>query len=88
MQVEVYSGVEKVRLFLNDKLIGEKPAGRAEEFKATFTVPYAPGSLKAIGIKGDRAVAESILTTVGEPVRQRLTADRTTSRRTARISRS
>ena len=35
LQVEVYSGAEKVRLFLNDKLIGEKPTGRDQEFKAT-----------------------------------------------------
>jgi beta-galactosidase len=78
MQVEVYSGAEKVRLFLNDKLIGEKPTGRAEEFKAMFTIPYSPGALKAVGVKGDRVVAESVLTTTGRPARLRLTADRTT----------
>lgn len=78
LQVEVYSGVEKVRLYLNDKLIGEKATGRSEQFKAMFTVPYAPGTLKAVGIRGDRAVAESVLTTAGNPVRLRLTADRTT----------
>ena len=44
LQVEVYSGAEKVRLYLNDKLIGEKPTGRSEEFKAMFAVPYAPGT--------------------------------------------
>jgi beta-galactosidase len=77
MQVEVYSGVEKVRLFLNDKLIGEKPTGREQEFKAVFSVPYAPGTLKAVGMRGDRSVAESVLTTTGKPSRLRLTADRT-----------
>jgi beta-galactosidase len=77
MQVEVYSGAEKVRLFLNDKLIGEKPTGREQEFKAMFSVPYAPGTLKAVGVRGDRAVAESVLTTTGKPARLRLTADRT-----------
>ena len=76
MQVEVYSGAEKVRLYLNCKLIGEKPTGREQQFKTMFTVPYAPGTLKAVGIRGDRAVAESVLTTVGKPVRLRLTADR------------
>jgi beta-galactosidase len=78
MQVEVYSGTEKVRLFLNDKLIGEKPTGRAEEFKAMFTVPYSPGTLKAVGVRGDRVVAESVLTTTRKPARLRLTADRAT----------
>ena len=78
MQVEVYSGVEKVRLFLNDKLIGEKAAGREQEFKTMFEVPYAPGTLKAVGVKADRVVAESVLTTAGRPARLRLTADRST----------
>ena len=77
MQAEVYSGAEKVRLFLNDKLIGEMPTGREQQFKALFTVPYAPGALKAVGVRGDRAVAESVLTTAGKPARLRLTADRT-----------
>jgi beta-galactosidase len=77
MQVEVYSGAEKVRLFLNDKLIGEQPTGREQQFKALFTVPYAPGTLKAVGLRGDRAVAESVLITASKPARLRLTADRT-----------
>jgi beta-galactosidase len=76
MQVEVYSGAEKVQLFLNDKLIGEKPTGREQEFKALFSLPYMPGTLKAVGIRSDRAVAESVLTTAGKPVKLQLTADR------------
>jgi beta-galactosidase len=75
LQVEVYSGAEKVQLFLNGKLIGEKPTGREQEFKAMFSVPYTPGTLKAVGIRGDRHVAESVLTTAGSPARLRLTAD-------------
>jgi beta-galactosidase len=77
LEVEVYSGAEKVRLYLNDKLIGEKPTGRGQEFKAAFPVQYAPGTLKAVGLRGDRIVAENLLTTVGPAVRLRLTADRT-----------
>jgi len=77
MQVEVYSGAEKVRLYLNDKLIGEKPTGREQEFRALFSVPYNSGTLKVVGIRGDRAVAESVLTTVGNAAGLRLTADRT-----------
>jgi beta-galactosidase len=77
LEVEVYSGAEKVQLFLNEKLIGEQPTGRAQEFKATFSVPYAAGTLKAVGIRGDKPVAESVLTTAGNAVGLRLTADRT-----------
>ena len=76
LEVEVYSGADKVRLFLNDELIGEKPAGREQEFKAVFSVPYAPGTLKAVGVRGDRVVAESVLTTAGAAAKLRLTADR------------
>ena len=77
LQVEVYSGAEKVRLFLNDRLLGEKLTGREQEFKATFSVPYAPGILKAVGIRGDKAVAESVLRTTGKATGLRVTADRT-----------
>jgi beta-galactosidase len=77
LEVEVYSGAEKVRLYLNDKLIGEKPTGRAEEFKARFAVPYAPGVLKAVGLRGDRVIAESVLRTSGKATKLRVTADRT-----------
>ena len=43
LEVEVYAGAEKVRLLLNDKVIGEQPTGREQQFKAVFTVPYAAG---------------------------------------------
>lgn len=75
--VEVYSGTETVRLFLDDRLIGEKPTGRDQAFKADFEVPYSPGTLKAVGVRGGKAVAQSILETTGKPVRLKLTADRT-----------
>ena len=76
LQVEVYSGAEKVRLYLNDKLIGEQPTTRDQEFKATFSVPYSPGTLKAIGLRANHPVAESVLTTSGEATTLRLTPDR------------
>lgn len=77
LEVEVYSGAEKVQLFLNDKLIGEKLTGREQEFKAVFSVPYAPGTLRAVGLRGGRIVAENLLTTTGEATKLHLTADRT-----------
>jgi beta-galactosidase len=76
LDVEVYSGAEKVRLFLNDKLIGEKETGREQEFKAVFSVPYSPGVLKAVGVRGGKVVAESVLTTAGDGAKLRLAADR------------
>ena len=80
MHVDVYSGAEKVQLFLNAKLIGEQPTGREQQHKATFAVPYEPGTLKAVATRVGRAVAESVLTTAGTPARLRLSAERTSVR--------
>jgi beta-galactosidase len=77
LTVEVYSGAERVRLFVNDKLIGEKPTGRDQAFKAEFEAAYAAGTLRAEGIRGDRVVAQSILQTTGDAVQLKFTADRT-----------
>ncbi len=76
LTVEVYSGAERVKLYLNDQLIGEKPTGRNEEFKAAFEVPYTAGTLKAEGLRDGRVVATSVLKTTGDPVRLMLTAER------------
>jgi beta-galactosidase len=78
LELEVYSGTEKVQLFLNGKLVEEKPTGVEQEFKASFSVPYAPGTLKAIGLRGDRPVAKSILSTAGDVKSLRLVPDRQT----------
>jgi beta-galactosidase len=78
LEVEVYSGTEKVRLYLNDKLIGEKPTTKEQESKAVFSVSYAPGTLKVVDLKGDHEVAHTVLQTAGEPAKLRLTADRKT----------
>ena len=75
--VEVYSGAESIRLTLNGKLIGEKPTGREQAFKADFDVPFEAGTLKAEGIRGGKVVASSVLETAGDAVRLKLTADRT-----------
>jgi beta-galactosidase len=77
LTVEVYSGAEAVRLYLNDKLIGEKPTGRDQAFKAEFKVPFTPGTLRADGVRAGKVVAVSVLQTAGDPVRLRLTPDRT-----------
>ncbi|MES2277243.1 MAG: glycoside hydrolase family 2 TIM barrel-domain containing protein [Bacteroidota bacterium] len=78
VQVEIYSKYPMVRLYLNDKLLGERPTSLAQEFKAVFTVPYATGVLKAAGIKDGKEMSTRILKTAGQPVRIKLTADRKT----------
>ncbi|SFS79528.1 glycoside hydrolase family 2 TIM barrel-domain containing protein [Mucilaginibacter polytrichastri] len=76
VQVEVYSKYPAVRLYLNDKLLGEQPTTQAQEFKATFTIPYTPGVIKAVAVKDGKEVETRILKTAGKAVGIKLTADR------------
>lgn len=76
LEVEVYSKYPKVRLYLNDKVIGEKETGLAQEFKATFTIPYASGELKAVGIENNKEVESVLLKTAQQAAKIKLTADR------------
>ena len=70
IDVEVYSHEPKVRLYLNDQLIGEKEVAQG---MATFTLPYQPGTLRA------EAGGEKVsLQTADEAKAIRLTTDRTT----------
>jgi len=76
VQVEVYSKYPRVRLYLNGSLIGEKPTTEEHEYKATFSVPYSQGVLKAAGVDGDKEAESTILRTSGEASKIRLTPDR------------
>ncbi|MCV9927894.1 DUF4982 domain-containing protein [Flavobacterium sp. LS1R49] len=78
IEVEVYSKYPKVRLYLNDKLIGEQETTVEQEFKAKFAVPYTSGKLRAVGIIKDKEVETKILQTSGNAAKFMLKADRTT----------
>ncbi|HMQ59054.1 MAG TPA: glycoside hydrolase family 2 TIM barrel-domain containing protein [Flavilitoribacter sp.] len=78
LQVEVYAKYPKVRLYLNDRFIGEQPTARDQEFKATFILPYSPGVLKAVGVEDGQEGETIVLQTAGEASGIRLSADRTT----------
>lgn len=75
--VIVYSGYEKVELFINGKSLGAKPANLDTEFMAWWDVPYESGELKAVGMVADSIVAISVLNTAKKPTHIQLTADRT-----------
>jgi beta-galactosidase len=77
-KVEVYSNCEEVELFLNDHSFGCKPCSRAERFKASFELPYEPGTLRAAGYISRKLVAEQVLATTGGPAQIRLAPDRVT----------
>jgi beta-galactosidase len=77
IQVEVYSKYPKVRLYLNTKLIGEQATTEEQQFKATFTVPYAPGLLSAAGVMDNKELETTILQTSGNAAKIKLIPDRT-----------
>jgi beta-galactosidase len=76
LQVNVYTRYSLVRLVLNGKTIGEKPASENTKLTAAFTVNYYPGVLKAVGIQDGRIMDSVVLYTTGAPKTIRLTADR------------
>ena len=77
LEVEVYSKYPKVRLYLNQKLIGEQSTTEEQQFRATFNVPYANGELKADGVVDNKEVETTILKTSGDAAKIKLIVDRT-----------
>lgn len=73
IDVEIYTKQPEVKLYLNGKLIGSKTVSRATEFKAVFSVPYEPGTLRA-----EAGGKSTILETAGKPACLRLTPDKKT----------
>jgi len=76
IEVEVYSKYPKVRLYLNGKNIGEKETTKAQEFKATFSIPYASGELKAVGLDNGKEAESVLLRTASQASKIKLTANR------------
>lgn len=61
--IDVYSSGDEVELFLNDKSLGRKPAGKEHHYTATYTVPYEAGILKAVSYQKGQAVGEYSIVT-------------------------
>lgn len=76
LDVSVYSSCDEVELILNGKLLGRKLTNRATKFKASWQVPYVPGTLEAIGYRDGKQVNTTQLQTASRPSKIRLTADR------------
>ena len=71
IEVAVYTKAPEVKLYLNDKLIGTKAVSEETEYKAVFTLPYEPGTLRA-----EASGRGTTLCTADEPAALRLTPDR------------
>jgi beta-galactosidase len=74
VRVMVMANVERVKLLLNGRDLGEQQVDRYRMNE--FQVPYAPGVLEAIGYKGGREVARTRVETTGPAVRLDLVPDR------------
>jgi beta-galactosidase len=72
MTVHVYTPADSVTLLLNGSVAG---VATADKGKATFTVPYAPGSLTAIASEGGEEIGRKTLTTAGAPAALGLSPD-------------
>lgn len=77
LRVNVYSREPRVRLLINDSIMGEKDTD-PETYTATFTVAYEPGSLKAMTVpQAKKAKVDSLeFVTALQPARLTLKADR------------
>ena len=67
IEVEMYSKYPLVRLYLNDKLVGEKSVSRRTEMKAVFALTFEPGTLKVEGWENGVVKDCKILSTASEP---------------------
>lgn len=74
MTVHVYTPGDSVTLSLNGSPVAGGPV-TPEKCVATFTVPYAPGTLTAVASRGGTVIGRRSLTTTGAPSHLRLTSD-------------
>ena len=72
MTVHVYTPADSVTLLINGSVAGVAAPDKA---KATFTVPYTPGSLTAVASKDGTEIGRKTLETAGVAAAVRLTPD-------------
>lgn len=75
VKIVVYSVASTVDLYLNDKLIGTAPAGKANRYTANFDITYEPGILMAISMEDGVEISRDTLVTAGSPTAIRLIID-------------
>lgn len=74
IKVMVLSNAERVRLSLNGRPLGEKPVDKYDMLY--WDVPYEPGKLEAVALKGSQEIARCAVETTGDAVSLQLLADR------------
>ena len=78
LTVRVYTRGDKVTLLLNGKEVASKSLTEKDVLKAEFTVPYAPGELKAVAYQGGSEIGDLTFTSASRPHKLQLSPDRTT----------
>lgn len=68
VELTVYSNCDEVELYRNGTSVG-KMAVPEDDSPCVFTIAYEPGTVRAVGRKGGKEVAEHSLTTAGAPVK-------------------
>jgi beta-galactosidase len=74
-QVVVYTNAEHVELSLNGKSLGTQDR-HADGSELKWTVPFSPGTIRAVARNGDRVVATDEMRTAGKAAKIVLAADR------------
>ncbi len=77
-QIDVvgYTNCDKVKLYLNNTLIGTKDFKNSDRLILRWKVPFSAGNLRAEGYKNGKLVATDEVKTAGEAAKIELTADR------------
>jgi beta-galactosidase len=75
--LEVYSNCEEVELFLNGTSLGKQMRPK-DDSPRIWKLQFAPGTIKAVGMNGGRAVATYELRTATGAAKIQLTADKNT----------
>lgn len=66
IEAEICTKAPAVRLYLNGKVVAEQAVGRDTEYMAVVTLPYQPGTLRAVALDKDgKECASSTLVTSG-----------------------
>lgn len=77
IDVVIASNYPEVELLQDGKSMGKRRTDRASEFKAVYTIDYAPGTLTAVAYDSlGRKAAEQTLATASKPYAIRLKADK------------
>ena len=70
-----FTNADSVELFLNGQSLGTKDFKDSKSLHLEWKVPYAAGTLKAVGKKGDKTLIEEVHT-AGEPAKLIVSPDR------------